>query len=158
MTMETSARPTTKEPPALGRLLLRRIGRFEPPSGTAHDLEAKDALLLAHLAIAGPTPRGRLAAMLWPDVDEERARGNLRQRLLRLKRATGVELVVGNALARLAQHISHDLDDAHELLEAVGADQAGEFAEWLDQERARRWSTPTRCSISTRCRRMRTGG
>ena len=79
------ARPTTRLPPQRGLLSLRLSGRFEPAGGATHELEPKDALLLAYLAIEGPTPRARLASLLWPDVDDERARGNLRQRLLRLK-------------------------------------------------------------------------
>jgi DNA-binding SARP family transcriptional activator/tetratricopeptide (TPR) repeat protein len=104
----------------------------------AIDLEPKDALLLAYIAVEGPTPRGRLAMLLWPDVDEERARGNLRQRLLRLKRTTGVELVVGNPQAALAPGIGHDLDDAHELLHGIDPQQAGGLADWLDAQRDRR--------------------
>ncbi len=121
-----------------GRLRLRQAGRFEPSVGAGRDLEPKDALLLAHLAVEGPTPRARLAAMLWPDVDDERARGNLRQRLLRLKRVTGAQLLAGDAQVQLASGIGHDLADTHELLEAVDAETAGGFAEWLATQRERR--------------------
>jgi DNA-binding SARP family transcriptional activator len=123
-----------------GRLLLRLSGRFESPAGGGCDLEPKDALLLAYLALEGPTPRAKLAALLWPDVEEERARGNLRQRLLRLKRTTGIELVTGNPLAKLAEGIAHDLHDQHELLEGVDADAIEGFAEWLRAQRERRRS------------------
>jgi DNA-binding SARP family transcriptional activator/tetratricopeptide (TPR) repeat protein len=103
-----------------------------------HDLEPKDALLLAYLAIEGPTSRGRIAALLWPDVEDDRARGNLRQRLLRLKRTTGVELVTGNPQARLAGGVGHDLEGTHELLAGIGLEQAGGLAEWLEAQRERR--------------------
>ncbi|MBP6564498.1 MAG: hypothetical protein KA200_02680, partial [Burkholderiales bacterium] len=96
-------------PTPAARLWLSRGGRFEVPGGATGDLEPKDALLLAYLAIEGPAPRARLAALLWPDVDDERARGNLRQRLLRLNRGAGVELVTGHPLARLADGVEHDL-------------------------------------------------
>ncbi|HQR20737.1 MAG TPA: BTAD domain-containing putative transcriptional regulator [Burkholderiaceae bacterium] len=119
---------------------LQQSGRFESPGGEGCDLEPKDALLLAYLAIEGPTPRGRLAALLWPEVDEERARGNLRQRLLRLKRTTGVELVSGNPVAQVADGIAHDLADAHELLEGIDADEIVGLAEWLQAQRGRRRS------------------
>jgi DNA-binding SARP family transcriptional activator len=136
-TKRGAARSKVKSP-RVGRLLLRDAGRFEPAGGPGHDLEPKDALLLAYLVIEGPTPRGRLATSLWPDVDEERARGNLRQRLLRLKRTTGVELVAGNPLAQLAEGIAHDLADAHELLAGIEFEHAGGLSEWLGAERERR--------------------
>ena len=138
MTTARSARRTTANLRPQGRLLLRQAARFQPRGGGGQDLEPKDALLLAYLAIEGPTSRAQLAALLWPDADEERARGNLRQRLLRMKRAVGIELVVGTGQAQLAEGIRHDLDDAHELLELVGLDEAGEFAGWLEAQRERR--------------------
>jgi DNA-binding SARP family transcriptional activator len=121
-----------------GRLLLRATGRLIAPSGAAIDLEPKDALLLAYLAVEGPTPRVRLAELLWPDADEERARGNLRQRLLRLRRTTGIELVVGNPHAALAAGIGHDLDETCELLQGIASSQAGGLADWLEAQRERR--------------------
>ena len=124
--------------PSRVRLRLRRGGRFEAAGGAAGELEPKDALLLAYLAIEGPTPRARLAALLWPDAGDERARGNLRQRLLRLKKSAGVELVTGSALAQLAAGIGHDLADGHEVLEAIGDEEAGGLADWLDAQRQRR--------------------
>jgi DNA-binding SARP family transcriptional activator/tetratricopeptide (TPR) repeat protein len=130
--------PTARKAALHGRLLLRQAGRFEPPVGASHELEPKDALLLAHLAIEGPTPRAKLAAMLWPEVDDERARGNLRQRLLRLKRVTNAQLLTGDAQVQLAAGIGHDLADTHELLEAVDPEAASGFAEWLTVQRERR--------------------
>ncbi len=121
-----------------GRLLLRQAGRFESSSGASHELEPKDALMLAYLAVEGPTPRGKLAAMLWPDVDDERARGNLRQRLLRLKRMAGSQLLTGNAQVQLAAGIGHDLADTHELLETIDPEAASGFADWLAAQRERR--------------------
>ena len=133
--------PARRPSPApAARLWLSRAGRFEIPGGAAGDLEPKDALLLAYLAIEGPTPRARLAALLWPDVDDERARGNLRQRLLRLKKAAGVELVTGHPQARLAEGVVHDLEDTHELLSGLPSYAAGGLSDWLDAqcERLRR--------------------
>ena len=138
MTTARRTRTTTKPLPPGGRLWLRQSGRVEAPSGTAHDLEPKDALLLAYLAIEGPTPRARLASLLWPDVDDERARGNLRQRLLRLRRTTGQALVTGHAQAQLADGVAHDLGDTHELLETLAPDSASGLAEWLAAQREHR--------------------
>ena len=123
---------------ALGRLHLRQSGRFELPEGGGCDLEPKDALLLAYLAVEGSAARGSLAKLLWPEAEEERAGGNLRQRLLRLKRATGLALVTGGAQAQLAAGVTHDLDGAHELLQALAPGQAGGLGEWLEQQRVRR--------------------
>lgn len=116
------------------RLHLHRSGRFDSADGGSCDLEPKDALLLAYLALEGPTPRAKLAALLWPDVEEERARGNLRQRLLRLKRTTGVELVTGGTEAQLAGAVGHDLDHTHELLQAIEPEQAAGLADWLEAQ------------------------
>jgi DNA-binding SARP family transcriptional activator len=124
--------------PSAGCLRLRGAGEFVSAAGAVVTLEPKDALLLAYLAAEGPTPRSRLAAMLWPEVDEARARGNLRQRLLRLRRATGVELVAGNPVATLAAGVAHDLDDNAEVLAALAPEQAGGFAEWMQVQRERR--------------------
>jgi DNA-binding SARP family transcriptional activator/tetratricopeptide (TPR) repeat protein len=118
-------------------LLLRHSGRFLRRGGRDIDLEPKDAMLLAYLAVEGPTPRGRLATLLWPDADEERARGNLRQRLLRLRRTTGAELVVGNPLMQLAGDVEHDLAGTYELLHGLEPQEDG-FAEWLNSQRERR--------------------
>jgi DNA-binding SARP family transcriptional activator len=121
-----------------GRLLLTAGGRLVLEGGAAFELEPKDALLAAYLAIEGATPRSRLAALLWPEADDERALGNLRQRLMRLKRATGVELIVGNPRAALADGIGHDLDEGHELLRGIDPHQAGGMAEWLEAQRGKR--------------------
>lgn len=120
------------------RLQLRQVGLLVRGDGTTLGLEPKDALLLAYLALEGPTPRARLAALLWPDADEERARGNLRQRLLRLKRLTGAELIVGNPLAQLAEGLAHDLDDACDVLAGIDPGQGGALADWLQAARDRR--------------------
>ncbi len=135
-----SARARRRRPGAAasGRLCLRQAGRFESAAGAHHDLEPKDALLLAYLVVEGSTSRARLAALLWPDVDDERARGNLRQRLLRLKRTTGAELVTGNPQARLVAGMEHDLEDSCELLAGIQPEQAGGLSEWLEAQRERR--------------------
>ena len=137
--MMIRTRPAKKQEALLPvRLRLRQAGRCELPGGGGCDLEPKDALLLAYLAVEGPSERSTLARLLWPEADEGRARGNLRQRLLRLKHATGVDLVTGGARAQLAAGVEHDLDDAPELLQALAAEQAGGLGEWLLQQREQR--------------------
>ncbi len=105
-------------------------------SGQRHSLAALDAALLAWLALQGPTPRARLAALLWPDAQAETARNTLRQRLFQLRRQVEGDLLEGQAVLRLCPGVTHDLQhDAQLLLEGqppVGA----EFDAWLEQERA----------------------
>lgn len=43
--------------------------------------ERKMAVLLGYLALEGPTPRSRLAGLLWPDSGEATVRNNLSQAL-----------------------------------------------------------------------------
>lgn len=111
-------------------------------AGQVLALERTDALMLAYVAIEGPTPRKALASMLWPDVDDERARANLRQRLFRLRKALGFDLLEGAVVARVAAHVQVDLaaPDAGggELLGAVTESDAGGLAAWLAAMRQRR--------------------
>ena len=123
---------------------LRLIGESAclPGDGRSLALECKDALALAYLAIEGPTPRAALASLLWPDVDPERARANLRQRLFRLRKSVGFDLIDGSVVAHLRPEVQTDLDDADpgrgELLCGIGEDDAGDLAEWLDASREQR--------------------
>lgn len=107
-------------------------------TGATVPLESADALLLAYLCIEGPTPRARLAALFWPDADEARARGNLRQRLLRLRKSIGAELVVGRSQLALAADVGHDAAGDADLLASIGVDDAGNLADWLEGARADR--------------------
>lgn len=105
-----------------GRLRLMGPARFERSDGSSTPLEDKDALLLALLALDGQRSRQQLAALLWPDVPGERARGNLRQRLLRLRRLLGDEVVIGSHVLMLSPRISVDARDiSDQLPEAEGA-------------------------------------
>ncbi|HEY2559214.1 MAG TPA: AAA family ATPase [Caldimonas sp.] len=107
-------------------------------SGKTAALEAAEALLLAYLCIEGATSRARLAALLWPDVDEARARGNLRQRLLRLRQSIGTEVVTGRSQLALAANVGHGLASDGELLAAIALDDAGALADWLEAARGQR--------------------
>jgi DNA-binding SARP family transcriptional activator len=94
------------------------------PGGATVRLERKAAALVALLALEGPLPRQRLAALLWED-SEETARANMRQLLRRLKVATGVPLADGKETLALAEGVAVD---ALELRRHV---EAGRFAEAL---------------------------
>ncbi len=113
-------------------------------------LAPRDAALLAWLALEGPTPRTRLAQLLWPDSEPEAARNTLRQRLFQLRRQFGDALVAGHATLALADGVGHDLFEAHEVLAGVAHDIGGEFATWLAQQRERRQSR-VRASLVELC-------
>jgi DNA-binding SARP family transcriptional activator/tetratricopeptide (TPR) repeat protein len=112
-------------------------------------LERKDAALLALLAVDGPTPRARAAAMLWPDAEPQKARNSLRQRLFRLRRSAGCDVVVEDSALALAGGIDHDLAAlparlasdpsaaAGELLGAFGYEDCEEFDDWVRSARTR---------------------
>lgn len=118
-------------------LRLARQPHALAPGGAPAPLAPRDAALLVWLALEGPTPRARLAALLWPDSTPEAARNALRQRLFQLKRQFG-ELVVGSTTLALADGTVHDLDDADELLADQPLPEAGEFADWLARQREQR--------------------
>ncbi|MCU0950382.1 MAG: AAA family ATPase [Burkholderiaceae bacterium] len=123
--------------PAL-RLDLARRTVLHRPGGDAVALYARDAALLAWLAIEGPTPRARLATLLWPDSPVADARNTLRQRLFQLKKQVGAAIVIGDATLALADDVAHDLADSDTLLGGEPHDYSAELAAWLARERARR--------------------
>ncbi len=119
-------------------LTLRAAPACVLPGGRTVALETKDALLLAYLAIQGQTARATIAENLWPDVDAERARGNLRARLLRMKQRVGADLLAPGAHVKLAAGITHDLEDDGDVLAPVALEEAGGFGDWLETERLAR--------------------
>lgn len=134
----TGDRVPTRQAADSIRLSLRALPRCEFAGGREIALEPKDAAMLAWLALEGPTPRAALAARLWPDADDARARANLRQRLLRLRRQIGRAVLEGEATLALSADVAHDLDDDGELLAALSPQQAGGLGEWLEVTRQRR--------------------
>jgi DNA-binding SARP family transcriptional activator len=103
-------------------------------------LAAPDALMLAWLALEGPTSRERLAVLLWPHSDAEAARNALRQRLFRLRKQVGAELVQPQAanasLLALALEIVHDLAAGSPVLGSMEAHDSPELQAWLTVRRA----------------------
>ena len=95
-------------------------------------LERREAALLTLLAIEGPLPRARAAALLWADADRERARSSLRQRLFKLRRAAGTDVIVPDELLRIADGVTHDLVPIAPQLEADPAAAAAELLGDLD--------------------------
>lgn len=127
-----------QNPPQRRQLQLANAPHFVGSDSAPIALGARDAALLAWLALEGSTPRARLAALLWPDSDAGAARNALRQRLFHLRKTLGFDAVVGNATLALAEGLTHDLEDADHVLGDAAPAAAGEFAFWLEQQRARR--------------------
>jgi DNA-binding SARP family transcriptional activator len=101
-------------------------------------LMLRDAGLLAWLAIEGPTHRGRLAALLWPDSDVEAARNSLRQRLFNLRKLLGGDVATGTTTLALCAGVEHDLHEADSVLGDDHHPYSEEFSRWLDGQRASR--------------------
>ena len=99
--------------------------------GRPQALTATDALLLAWLALEGATSRERLAQLLWPDSPTEAARNALRQRLFRLRKQVGVDLVAGSSTLTLAGGVVHDLHGATALLGDLQVPECPELDHWL---------------------------
>ena len=98
------------------QLRLATSPRFVHADARETDLAPRDAALLAWLALEGPTPRTRLARLLWPRSAPDVAGNALRQRLFQLKRQLGVELVSGHTTLSLADGLAHDLGDSRQVL------------------------------------------
>ncbi|MEO8526796.1 MAG: AAA family ATPase, partial [Caldimonas sp.] len=91
----------------------------------------------------GPTPRGKLARLLWPDAPDARARGNLRQRLAVLRQAAGADLVsdAGGVLSLAPSlRIEPAGSAGEELLARFEYEDSEAAAHWLDAQRESRRS------------------
>jgi TolB-like protein len=79
---------------------LRLLGRFElsGPDGSVELSNRKLAALLAYLACTAPKPQSRdtLATLLWGSHFEAQAKQNLRQALVRLRRALDPDAVISD--------------------------------------------------------------
>lgn len=111
-------------------------------------LSAKDAALIARLALDGPQSRPALCELLWPDSGSRQAEASLRQRASRLHRATGQRMVEIGAQVRLSADVAVDVLDIasfdDEALLHAGVLLAGHdlgehdaLDRWLQQARAR---------------------
>ncbi|MCW5613339.1 MAG: AAA family ATPase [Rubrivivax sp.] len=109
------------------RLQLLGAPSWAPRGDALSALAPRDALLLALLALDGPLTRPRAAALLWPDSEPRQANISLRQRIFRLKRAAGADVVAGDGAIRLADGVRHDLGDLEAGLRADPAHARGEL-------------------------------
>jgi DNA-binding SARP family transcriptional activator len=117
------------------------------PDNNTIALARKDAALLAILALDGPTAASKLAALLWPDVDDKQAANNLRQRVHRLRKATGLRFIEAGATVQFAGAVPTDLaaalegiengPAAGELLGTLNFDDVEELEAWVKSARDR---------------------
>ncbi len=138
------------------QLHLAHLPRLVQPGGAQWLLNDKDAALLALAALDGPIARTRVALLLWPgasgdapEAAEKRALNNLRQRLFRIGRFAGHDLLTSGSTLALAAGVAHDLAldserfladaDASpgELLGTHRYDEAAELAQWVASARQR---------------------
>lgn len=145
--------PTSTPSAATGRALrlhLLHHPRLERSDGALLPLPDKDAALLALVVLEAPAARSFVAALLWPGdgsaADARKAANNLRQRLFRLGRWAGREIVAQGPVLTLAPGVEHDLA-LTEPLPAPGPllgshDYAGHeaLAAWVEAARQRRRS------------------
>ncbi|CAN5323114.1 hypothetical protein BH10PSE17_BH10PSE17_00720 [soil metagenome] len=96
-------------------------------------IERKQAALIAWLVTYGPTPRSRLAGLLWPGVADARARGNLRQSLSKLHQIAKVQFVLSEGpLLALADDVVVEAAPAGaRWLESFSYDDCSELAAWV---------------------------
>jgi DNA-binding SARP family transcriptional activator len=131
---------------------------FGPPQvlleGQAVALPTRKLLaVLAYLAIEGPTSRGRLAELLW-EADEERAKGNLRGELYRLRKGKLTDALTDASGQLSLRAFASDLERFSQLveqgliaqaldlrrgllLENLEVPDAPRFEEWLQLVRER---------------------
>jgi DNA-binding SARP family transcriptional activator len=129
--------PAARPDDAAPLLLLHGTPRVRVAAHDERVLSAREAALLAWLHLQGSTPRATLAGLLWPAGDDAKARANLRQTLLRLKRGIGELLAETGAGLRLAPGVEVAAAGPGErLLGPLEFDDAPELAAWLEERRA----------------------
>ncbi|WP_395827934.1 BTAD domain-containing putative transcriptional regulator [Archangium violaceum] len=133
------------------RLSVLGEARLSGVAGPLPPLQKRTAAVLAYLALEGPTPKYRLAGLLWPDSGEDTARNNMRQLLRRLRTTTGTDLVLGTETISLSEEVvtdavelqAHVLASRYEEALALGGgllgnmdfDDCPDFEAWLSQAR-----------------------
>ena len=96
-----------------------------------YPLSPRDALLFAILALHGPQPRTIIGERIWPEAQETRRLGNLRQRQFRLGRQAGTDLFSTGEQLSLLDSVTVDASDINGLsFEQLL--QSGELLEGVD--------------------------
>ncbi len=109
----------------LGPPRLERDGRIVDPN------TRKATALLAYLALSGERPsRDWLAAFLWPDYDESRAKAALRRTLSALKTAVGPDILYSTreAISLPPERVWCDVTEFRRLLAGSAAGGGWETA------------------------------
>lgn len=138
-------------------LRLRTFGAagLQRADGSSIALQRRPLALLAFVAAsADGASREKTLGVLWPEVEEERARHSLAQTLYALRRSCGAEVIRGTNVLQLdASLITTDLADFEQALAADEPERAadlyagpfldgfhlpnaGEFERWVEAERA----------------------
>ena len=133
----------------LGPVVLRRGAAALPVS------VKKSLALLLLLAREGAMSRSRVAALLWPDLDEPTARRNLRRELARLREAgAGLAVCADGDGLHLDAQVACDVSDFEHALtsgqpdaalalwrgppaDGLRLDDAPAFDDWLERDRER---------------------
>jgi DNA-binding SARP family transcriptional activator len=165
--------PSSTTSSSTWQLELLGVARVVRDGMALESLDRRSAGLLAVLALDGPTPRSRLAGLLWPDSPEDAARANLRQRLKRLRTALGDELVIPDDILRLRPDVLVDavqleslaftgeysaaLKLEGELLAGFDFDDSPELEEWLIATRER-LGTARREALAAEASRLEEAG
>src|SRR5439155_919706 len=118
---------------------LRTLGAVDLKDSEGRELrplltQPKRLALLTYLALAGSSGfrrRDTVVALFWPELDEEHARGSLRQALRFLRRSLGEGIIVSRGEEERGYHIAF-LAALGGRSGAIGA--YGEFARRLKQE------------------------
>lgn len=124
-------------------LVLGRQAWLRTPAGEALVLDPLAQLVAARLVLDGPQPRESLSRRLWPETDSARARGNLRQGLLRLKTQAGRAWIDGGDTLVLAADLRVQRQSDEPLLPELPEPVDDELAAWLHGAR-RSWQQPRR--------------
>lgn len=122
------------------RLSLAGVAQFDSDKRKPVLLAPMDAVVLAWLAVEGPTSRARMAALLWPASSAAQARAALRQRLARMKKILGFDPAGSATSLQLDTRLSHDLADSEDLLGDLRLPDAPELDAWLQAQREQRRS------------------
>lgn len=120
-------------------LRLKLFGQFAVlgPDGPIRLSSSKLSAMLAYLAMAEkPVPRDELATLLWGSRFDEQARQNVRQALVRLRKAIGTEHLESteDAVRLSAETIVCDARDIQRLIRSGMPDELETAAGKLDEE------------------------
>lgn len=144
-----SARSPRGSDPARPAVEIRLLGVCEWHSAAGRDgLSAKDAALIALLALDGPQARLELCQLMWPDSTPHKGHANLRSRAHRLHAATSVPVIEVADPVRLSDGVEVDtgmigamdvtaLLAAGPLLAGVDLGDHGELDRWIADARRR---------------------